>query len=94
MDSSPDVVLIDFPYSVEDISTLATILFDVIVVSVTLASVLEIWKLQEGSIWRSKSLVSLMIQQSKLCIAPEATDSDNSVRPYKIRVCLCFTYHQ
>ena len=59
------IFIIDLPCSVNDLISIATILFDTIVVSVTLASTLGSWRFYERSTWLGSSLVNLLIQQSK-----------------------------
>jgi hypothetical protein len=53
--------------SVNDISSISIILFDTVVVAVTLASTLGTWRVYRRSAWNGLSLTQLLAQQSKSC---------------------------
>jgi hypothetical protein len=60
--------MIDSPLSVSDTSNVALILFDTVVVTLTLAGTLGTWRVYKRSAWARPSLTSLLAQQSKLCL--------------------------
>jgi hypothetical protein len=58
--------MIDSLLSVGDITTVAVILFDTVVVALTLANTLGTWRVYKRSAWRHRlSLTHLLAQQSK-----------------------------
>lgn len=57
-------ILTDWLLPVDDVISGAIILFDTVVVIVTLVSALGTWKIHKQLSWQHGSLINLMIQQS------------------------------
>ena len=61
------------PRLVSGVTSFAAILFDAVVVAVTLSSTLEIWKLERRSKWQHKSLNPLLSKGNGLYRRPILT---------------------
>ena len=80
--------LIDLLSSVISAQTFATILFDTVVVAVTIASTLGPWRLHQRSTWKTMSFAHLLVQQSKWCLPFHVNSDDRNSRSDEIRVFL------
>jgi hypothetical protein len=72
LNDPPDVRYVNLYYhltdsllSVSDFTSIAAILFDTVVVVVTLVSTVGTWRIYKRSIWDKLSLTHLLAQQSK-----------------------------
>ena len=57
-------ILVDLPFSVNAADTIMIVLFEAVVVAVTLASTLGTWRIHQRSAWETMSLTHLLAQQS------------------------------
>ena len=81
-------IRIDCPFLVNSAETFATILFDTVVVAVTIASTLGPWRLHQRSTWETMSLPHLLAQQCGWYLPFHVNSDDQNSRSDEIRVFL------